>query len=277
MMKIAFHTCAFGARSWLPAWTLEEAIRLTAEMGFEGLELAACRPHGWPSDLNAQHRREMRKLAADSSLAFSTVGATSVNHNIASPMAEERRATVRYWVECVHLALDLGCSTVVVAGGWSVRPHGRDEAWRWAREGLAAVAREAEQRGVVLALENINSRRADVVVSSRDVATMIEEVGSPALRPMLDFYHLHLEAEDPFEAIERLGADLADVHFLDARRADRARVVPGLGEMPLPDILLALREVGYDGWLVVEIWGDDPLTLGRQAVRFFAEQRERLV
>jgi protein FrlC len=259
MMKIAFHTCAFGARSWLPAWTLEEAIRLIAEMGFEGLELAACRPHGWPSDLDAQHRREIRKLAADSSVA------------------EERRDTVRYWVQCVHLALDLGCNTVVVAGGWSVQPHGRDEAWRWAREGLATVAREAEQRGAVLALENINSRRADVVVSSRDVAAMIEEVGSPALRPMLDFYHLHLEAEDPFEAIERLGADLADVHFLDARRADRARVVPGLGEMPLPDILLALQHVRYDGWLVVEIWGDDPLTLGRQAVRFFAEQRERMV
>lgn len=277
MMKTAFHTCAFGSRSWLPAWTLEETIRLIAEMGFEGAELAACRPHAWPSDLDAARRRELRKLAADSGLVFSVIGATSVNHNIASPVAEERRATVRYWVECVDLALDLGCDTVVVTAGWSVRPHGRDEAWRWAAEGLATVAREAEQRGGVAALENINSRRADVVVSSRDVAAMIEEVGCPALQPMLDFYHLHLEAEDPFEAIERLGADLADVHFLDARRADRARVVPGLGEIPLPDILSALRRVGYDGWLTVEIWGDDPCALGRQSIEFLAKQQDRMI
>jgi hypothetical protein len=38
MWKVAFHIYAFGGRYWLPAWTLEEVIRLTAEMGFEGLE-----------------------------------------------------------------------------------------------------------------------------------------------------------------------------------------------------------------------------------------------
>jgi len=105
---------------------------------------------------------------------------------------------------------------------------------------------------------------------------MVDEVGSPALRPMIDLYHLHLEEEDPLEAIERLGPHLSYVHFLDARRVDRARVAPGWGEMPLPNILSALRRVGYDGWLGVEIWEADPLALGRQAVSFFAEQRRRL-
>jgi hypothetical protein len=51
-------------------------------------------------------------------------------------------------------------------GGWSVQPHGREEAWRWAAEGLATVACEAERGGAVLALENTNSRRADLVVTS---------------------------------------------------------------------------------------------------------------
>lgn len=276
MLKLAFHTYAFGGRSWLPAWTLEEAIRLTAELGFEGLELAACRPHGWPSDLDAARRRVMRKLAADCGLAFSAICPTAVNHNIASPMAEERKGTVSYLVECLDLSLDLGSRTIVVNGGWSVQPHGRDEAWCWAAEGLAAVAREAERRGAMLALENISSRRVDVVVTSQDVAAMVNEVGSPALQPMIDFYHLHLEDEDPLEAIERFGDSLAYTHFLDARRTDRARVAPGRGEMSLPAILAALRQVGYDGWLGYEIWGDDPLPLGRQAVRFFAEQKRRL-
>lgn len=275
-MKLAFHTYAFGGRSWLPAWTLDEALRLTAELGFDGLELAARRPHGWPSDLDAARRQAIRRLAADSGLAFSAVCPTAVNHNIASPVAEERKGTVSYFVECLDLALDLGCHTIVVNGGWSVQPHRRDEAWRWATEGLATAAQEAERRDVVLALENINGRRADVVVTSHDVATMVNEVGSPALQPMIDFYHLYLENENPLEAIERLGPHLAYVHFLDARRTDRARVAPGWGEMPLSDILSALRQVGYDGWLGFEIWGDDPLTLGRQAVSFFAEQRRRL-
>jgi sugar phosphate isomerase/epimerase len=54
-------------------------------------------------------------------------------------------------------------------------------------------------------------------------------------------------------------------------------VVPGLGEIPLPDILAALRRVGYDEWLTVEIWGDDPCALGRQSIEFLAEQQERMM
>jgi len=273
MMHLAYHTFAFGGRSWLPSWTLDEAMRLTADLGFEGLELAACRPHAWPSDLDAVRRRAMRKLAADWDLAFSAICPNPVNHNVASPAAREREGTVRYLVECLDLAVDLESPIVRVDGGWSVHPHSRDDAWQWAAQGLATAAHQAERRGILLALENINSRRADVVVSSRDVAAMVDEVGSPALRPMIDLYHMYLEGDDPVEAIERLGSHLAYVHFLDARRSDRARVAPGWGEMPLADILSALQRVGYDGWLGVEIWGDDPLALGRQAVRFFAEQQ----
>jgi len=273
MMHLAYHTFAFGGRSWLPSWMLDEAMRLTAELGFEGLELAACRPHAWPSDLDAARRRAIRKLAADCDLALSAICPNPANHNVASPVAAEREGTVRYLVECLDLAVDLESPIVRVDGGWSVLPHSRDEAWRWAAQGLAAAAHQAERRGILLALENINSRRADVVVSSRDVAAMVDEVGSPALRPMIDLYHMHLEGEDPVEAIERLGSHLAYVHFLDARQAGRARVAPGWGEMPLVDILSALRRVRYDGWLSVEIWGGDPIALGRQAVRFFAEQQ----
>jgi protein FrlC len=270
-MKFAYHTYAFGGRSWLPSWTLEEAIRLTAELGFEGLELAACRPHGWPWDLDQVRRGEIRKLAGDYEISFSGICPVQVNQNIASPVPEERKGTVAYFIECLQLAVDLDCSTVVFGGGWSVRPHRRDEAWGWAAEGLATVARQAERLGVVMALENINSRRADVITTSQDILQMVNEVGSPMLRTMIDLYHLHLEGEHPLEAIHRLGSSLAYAHFLDARLDNRARLAPGLGEMPLVEIISALKQVGYDGWLSVEIWGDDPFPIGRQSVKFFQD------
>lgn len=272
LMKLAYHTYAFGGRSWLPAWTLEEALRLTAELGFQGLELAACRPHGWPADLGQERRRALRRLAADWGLAFSAICPTAVNHNLASPVPEERQDTVAYIVQCMDLALDLGTSTVIVNGGWTVQPYRREEARRWAIQGLASLAARAEARGAVLALENINSARADVVVTTRDVADVVSEVGSPSLRPMLDLYHLYLEGEEPVEAIEHLGRCPAYVHFSDAKQAGRARVAPGLGELPWTRILSALRSAGYDGWLAYEIWGDDPVVLGRQAMSFLIGQ-----
>ena len=270
-MKLAYHTYAFGSRGWLPAWTLEEAIRLSAELGFAGLELAACRPHGWPSDLGATRRRDIRGLAGGFGLAVSAICFNLVNHNIASPIAEERAGALAYGIECLDLAADLDCHLVTIGGGWSVRPHSRLEAWSWAGELLAGLAGEAEKRGVVLALENINSQRADVVVSTADVAWMIAELRCANLQPMIDFYHLHLEGEDPLAAVARFGSSLAHVHFLDARRADRSRQAPGAGELPLVAILEALNSSGYHGWLTAELWGSDPLEIGRRTTAFFAD------
>jgi len=268
-MKIAYHTYAFGGRSWMPSWTLEEALRLTSELGFEGIELAAWRPHAWPRDLDAARRHEMRRLAHQYHLEYSAICMVQVNHNIASPDAAERQDTLSYIQDCIDLAADLECRMVVVGGGWSVQPHQRADAWEWAVEGLAQAARYAEKRGVTLAVETINRQRADVIVSTGDVLAMIHAVGSPAMRPMMDFYHLHLEDEDPILAIQRLGKDLAYVHFLDARRANRSRQVLGKGEIPLDLILAALREAGYEGWLCVEIWGDDPVDIGKQTIQYY--------
>ena len=253
----------------MPSWTLEEAMRLTAEIGFDGIELAAWRPHAWPRDLDATRRQEMNSLARQYHLAYSAICMVQVNYNIASPIEAERRDSLDYIEECIDLAADLECPTVVVGGGWSVQPHQRLAAWEWAVECLCKAARYAHKRGILLALENINRQRADVVVSIDNMLEMIREIDSPSIRPMLDFYHLHLEGEDPLQAIRRLGKDLTYAHFLDARLANRSRQVLGKGELPLDTILSTLVEVGYNGWLCVEIWGDDPVDIGKQTIHYY--------
>jgi sugar phosphate isomerase/epimerase len=257
----------------MPSWTLEEAMRLTAEIGFDGIELAAWRPHAWPRDLDSARRQEMRSLARQYRLAYSAICMVQVNHNIASPIETERRDSLVYIQECIDLAADLECPTVVVGGGWSVQPHQRQEAWDFAAEILDRAGRHAQKRGITLALENINRQRADVIVSTSDILQMIRGVGLPSLRPMLDFYHLHLEGEDPLQAIQRLGDDLVYVHFLDARLANRSRQVLGKGEIHLDHILTALTGAGYEGWLCVEIWGDDPVNIGKQTIDHYQKLR----
>lgn len=253
----------------MPSWTLEEALRLTSELGFVGIELAAWRPHGWPRDLDKARRQEMKGLARQYHLEYSAICMVQVNHNPASPIAAERQDTLSYIQDCIDLAADLESPIVVVGGGWSVQPHTRLTAWEWAVEVLSRAARYAEKREITLVLENINQHRADMIVSPDDILAMIREIGSPSVRPMLDFYHLHLEGEDSVLAIQRLGKDLAYTHFLDACRANRSRQVLGKGEINLTRILNALVEAGYDGWLCVEIWGDDPFEIGIQTMQYY--------
>jgi sugar phosphate isomerase/epimerase len=268
-MKIAYHTYAFGGRSWLPSWTLDEALRLTAEIGFDGIELAAWRPHAWPNDLDSVRRQDIKNLARKYHLEYSAIGMVQVNHNIASPVAAERKDSLVYIQDCIDLALELECPIVVIGAGWRVQPHQRKTTREWAIEGLASAARYAEKQGIILATENINRQRADVIATTDDMLAMLRKIGSPSLRPMLDIYHLHLEDEDPIQAIRRIGRDLVYVHFLDARRTNRSRQVLGKGELPLRHILTALKETGYDGWLCAEIWGDDPVDIGKQTMQYY--------
>jgi D-psicose/D-tagatose/L-ribulose 3-epimerase len=239
---------------------------MTGEIGFQGIELAAWRPHAWPRDLNAARRQELMSLARRYGLEYSAICMVQVNHNLASSVAAERQGSLGYLRDCIDLAVDLECPIVVVGGGWSIQPCSRQAAWDWAAESLVLAARYAEKRGILLALENINRQRADVIVSTADMLSMIREVASPALRPMLDFYHLHLEGEDPLLAVRQMGKDLVYAHFLDARRSNRSRQALGKGELPLALILSALEQAGYDGWLCAELWGDDPVEVGKQTM-----------
>ena len=268
-MKIAYHTFAFGGRSWLPSWTMEETIRLTSELGFDGLELGAVRPHGFPDDLSFEQRKQLLKYAQKKKVEFAAICPISTNFNIASPIEGERNATKKYIIDCIHLAQDLDCAIIRVDGGWSVKPFLAIDGWSWATEGLSAVAKEAEKNGVSLVLEPVNSQRSDIVTSSHGMEKMIQNIGSVALKPMIDLYHLHMENENPVEVINRLGSKLAHIHFLDARKVDRARLIPGKGELDLITIMDALTRVGYDHWLSFEFWGNDPIASGRQAVDYF--------
>jgi len=268
-MKIAYHTFAFGGRSWLPSWTLEESLRLTSELGFDGLELGAVRPHGFPDDLSIAQRKQLLRHARAEKVEFAAICPISSNFNVASPIEGERNATNKYIIDCIHLAQDLECRIIRVDGGWSVKPFLPVDGWNWAMEGLSAAAKVAEKNGVTLVLEPVNSQRSDIVTSSYEMERMIQNIDSSALKPMIDLYHLHMENEDPVEVINRLGSTLSHVHFLDARKADRARLVPGKGELDLNAILDALVRINYDRWLSFEFWGKDPIVPGRQTVEFF--------
>jgi D-psicose/D-tagatose/L-ribulose 3-epimerase len=76
-------------------------------------------------------------------------------------------------------------------------------------------------------------------------------VGHPNCRIHLDTFHAHIEEKDPAAAIRRAGNRIAHVHI-----SENDRGVPGTGSVAWDSTFDALADIGYDGWLTVEAFGN---------------------
>jgi len=108
-----------------------------------------------------------------------------------------------------------------------------------------------------------------------DALQIITAAGHPDGTIVLDPFHI-FRGGGSLESITQLGASqIAICHFNDApaqppreEQADRDRVYPGDGAVDLPRMITLLKQIGYDGWLSLELfneelWQQDPLEVAR--------------
>jgi D-psicose/D-tagatose/L-ribulose 3-epimerase len=116
---------------------------------------------------------------------------------------------------------------------------------------LEAVAPHADDAGVTIALEYLNRFEMYLTNTAADLASLVRRVDHPRIRMMYDTFHAHIEEKDPAEAIRSCADVLVHVHL-----SENDRSTPGAGQVAWEETFAALREVGYDGWLVIEAFGD---------------------
>jgi D-psicose/D-tagatose/L-ribulose 3-epimerase len=118
-------------------------------------------------------------------------------------------------------------------------------------EHLHRVAEYAAGAGVVLAEEVVNRFELYYLNTLDEAIACIDEVGHPNCRIHFDTFHAHIEEKDPAAAIRRAGSRIAHVHI-----SENDRGVPGTGSVAWDGVFAALHDIGYDGWLTVEAFGD---------------------
>ena len=109
---------------------------------------------------------------------------------------------------------------------------------------ISELADYADEHGAVIALENMAHE-----CLGNTIAEFEQLVSSnPKIRVCFDTNHLlH---ENPGEFIRRLGKKIVTLHVSDCDLNDEQHNMPGEGNVDFPEILCALKEVGYSGpWL----------------------------
>ena len=249
--KYAFNTWAYSSFPvWVPSYTLEDTIKRIARAGYEGIEIGCAAPHAWPAYLNAQRRTDLRALMADQNLpAVSLLPAPGggPGNNVASPMVEERIATIAHYKEVVDLAHDLGATKVIYIAGWRVFGTPFQQAWDWTLSALKDIGRYAADKGVTICIEN-TAADSNLIDTVGQALLLRDEVGLNNVQLMFDTYHALYRNEVSSDQVYEIGKHLAHVHF-----ADTNRLPPGEGSVDWVGVLQALKDINFTGYCTMEI------------------------
>ena len=226
----------------------DATFELLREIGYDGVEIPI-----FDSEVDKYGRlgRRLEQLG----LAALGVGARSEEDSpISSDAAVRARglaATKTAIDACAALGAHTLCGPLQAPLGFFSGAGPTREEREHSAENLRGAAEYAATRDVTIVIEYLNRFEMYLVNCAEDAAALVRDVDHPNCRLMYDTFHAHIEEADPRAALQSC-ADVL-VHF---HASENNRGTPGSGQVDWNTTFDALGEIGYDGWVVIEAFGD---------------------
>ncbi len=252
---------------WGPQKPYPEVLDEVAAAGFEGTELG---PAGYlPADPQVL-RDELARRGLALIAAFVPVNFRDRAAHGASLAAVEQTARLLSELGAGHILLSdegderrraiAGRTAETAVNGMTA------EEWRAFVDGLHTAADRCRDLGLAV---SFHPHGGTYVEHPAEVERLLASTDPDRVRLCLDTGHTAFGGGDPLETVRRWGSRIGLVHLKDIDMGRlRAGVAQGKGYTPLaqegvfvelgtgsldlPAIVGALRDAGYDGWLVVE-------------------------
>jgi D-psicose/D-tagatose/L-ribulose 3-epimerase len=241
----------FGVNTfvWVSPCTTRDVIALAPhvkEIGFDIFELSVENP-------TLIDVPEVKKALSDHGLSAIVCGAFGPDRDLASetPQFVENSRTYIKWL--IDAAAELGSPVVCGPMYSSVgKAHLEDASARkaeWDRSvnNIRDLARYAKPLGVSLALETLNRFETDMLNVVSQGLEFIHQTGMENVGFHLDTFHMHLEEKNSGDAIRAAGKKIFHFHACENDRG-----VPGSGQVHWDEVAKALKDVHYDGPVVIE-------------------------
>ena len=184
-------------------------------------------------------------------LAVTTVTALRPEANLVGASQAEQHAGLEHLRRSIELTRQLGatllCGPVYSPVGRLLGRGRTAEEWKRAVTNFQEVGRMAEANGVRVAIEPLNRFETYVLNIAEDTRALLDEVRDDSLGILLDTFHANIEEKTLAGALRTCGRRLAHVHV-----SDNDRGICGSGHVAWDELFQGLRDLRYDGWVVVE-------------------------
>lgn len=236
-------------------WSLRQVMDYCKGLGYDAIEIAPFTLADSVERLDAEERAAIRRMAAQAGLEIAGLHWLLVKPeglHLTTPDPQVRARTAQYLTALAHFCADIG-GKVLVLGSPKQRQVSADstveQAWERALETLRPAVKAAEERGVTWCIEPLSPAETNFLNRAEDAIRFAQALDSPAARIILDVKAMSSEQKPIVQIIHDSAGWFAHFHANDPNLKG-----PGMGEVDFVPILRTLQEVGYRGYVSVEVF-----------------------
>lgn len=273
-MDLAFSTNAYTR------FSLDEAIRDIASVGYRGIEILADVPHAYPAAIDAALTSSVQRVLDETRLRVSNINCNCsfgywkdappepyFEPSLISPNPQHRADRARMILKTLDFAKAIGARNISITSGRCLGGMPPDAAATQFVESIKPILDRAEKLEIDVGIECEPGLYVEYVAELRE---WIDRLGSPRLGANLDIGHSVVIGESIREAVTTLAGRIWNMHVEDLPGRKHYHMIPGEGTFDWPALGAALEEVNYDRFLTVELYTHtaDPHGAARRSFAF---------
>lgn len=239
--------------------SIEEAIRKIAGFGYKGADFT------WlPVDLGQNGKKKIKETLESYGCEVSSVVAW-FEKTVLLPFwhPNYQKEVLASLKEYSKITSDLGGNVMLVYPVLGIPDLGfpasifpkwvrvgvtREKAWRSTVDGLREAAKVAADYNVIIGIEAGNRYETSFINTTEDAVKLAKETRCDNVRIIADTHHMNIEEVSLAASIKNVKGWLVHVHISDSNRRG-----PGMGHIDFPEIVRALKEINYDGFLSMQM------------------------
>lgn len=235
---------------WEKEWDADQAcyIQKAKELGFDVLELSCA----VLKEIDQAGMDRLKDRAKQYDITLTAGYGPAANENLASSDEGVVRHAIGFYTDILKKLEYLDIHTL--GGGiysyWPVdysKPIDKKGDWARSVKNVRTVSKIAGDCGVDYCLEVLNRFEGYLLNTAKEAVDFVGEVDTPAVKVMLDTFHMNIEEDSMPDAILTAGDKLGHFHV-----GENNRRVPGKGNIPWAEIGKALSRINYSGNVVLE-------------------------
>ena len=272
-MKLSFSSNAFKK------FSLDNAIREIAKIGYKGVEILCDIPHAYPPEFSEEQTKKIKNLISDLDIGISNLNAFTLYAlgDVYHPSWIEadnklREIRVKHTIDCIYLAKKLGAKNLSTEPGGPISIQktevGSHVLLKIFAEGLKKVKNIAEENNVKILVEPEPSL---LIENSEQFLHLMKTICSDFIKLNFDIGHFYCVKEDPSETILKLIDYIEHFHLSDiAYNRVHYHLTPGIGSINFEQVFDTIKKIGYKGFVTVELYPyqDNPIYVAKQAYNY---------